>query len=127
MTDDYGELQDFDGRRIEIGTRVRWYDYDPSHPDYRSDNHSWYWGEITDLGEWDGDVDEDGRSIQIPPYVTVRWDDSGSSEFITSEWEFMYRAVLYDYAEQYPVRGKVEELAVIGPPDVGHVKLREKS
>lgn len=123
MSDDYGELTDFDGRRIEIGTRVRMYDYEPGHPDYRSDNHSWYQGEVIDLGEWDGDCDDEGRSIQIPPYVTVRWNDGQSSEFPTSEWEFEY-SVTADWPELIPALGKVEELAVIGPPDVGHVKLR---
>lgn len=129
MSDDYGELVDFDSRRIEIGTRVRLWDFEPGHPDWTENLTplSNYTGEVIDLGEWDGDVDEDGRSIQIPPYVTVRWDGGGSSEFITSEWDFEYRSIIDDWPEQWPVLGKVEELAVIGSPDVGHIKLREKT
>jgi hypothetical protein len=121
---DYGELTDFDDRRIEIDTRVRLWDYDPHHPDYSSENHTSYMGTVIDLGEWDGDHDNEGRSISIPPYVTVRWDNGDSDEWRTSEWEFECRTILDDWPEQYPVLGKVEELAVIGPPNVGHVKLR---
>lgn len=116
MSDDYGELTDFDGRHIEIGTRVRVWDYLPGDPHYG--NHRMYHGTVTDLGEWDGDHDDEGRSIQIPPYVTVIWDDEDKMKFPTSEWEFEYSRTA-DWPEIVPARGKVEELAVIGPPDVG--------
>jgi hypothetical protein len=115
-------ITDYEGRTIEIGKRVRICDFDPTHPDY--DNPQSYYGIVTDLGEWDGDHDDEGRSISIPPYVTVLFEDGFKYKFITTEWDL---SSCYDYKNgcwDEPENGKVEDIRVIGPPLVGSVKLR---
>lgn len=91
-------LEDFDGHQITLGTRVRMWD-DPPDTELV--------GTVIDMGEFDGDVDDDGRSIAIYPRVTVRW-PNGDDEWWTSEWEFDGWAW-----EREPMLGKVEELAVV--------------
>lgn len=103
-------LTDYDDKPITVGTRVRYYDYDPEHPDWGSkDAH--YIGTVTDLGEFDGDYDDElERGVFINPRVTVRFDDGTEQQYATSEWEMNVDRYLY---EAIPVSGMVEELKVI--------------
>jgi CBS domain-containing protein len=94
-------LTDYDDQPIEIGTTVRMWD---------DENRDQGIGTVTDLGEWDGDVDDYGRSIGIPPRITVQFADAIET-FPTSEWEFLVG--LYERA---PEVGKVEEVVVIAMP-----------
>ncbi len=120
-------ITDFDGRVIEIGTRVRLWDYDPHHPDWRKHDECYY-GTVVDISEWDVDEDAEGRSVGVEPYVLVRFDGGFDSDFPTTEWQFDFNGGRddegYPYGCNEPVSAKVEELAVIGPPDVGSVKFR---
>lgn len=100
-------ITDFADREIKTGTTVRIW-CDPAFVSPR-DN---IFGIVTDLGEWEGDVDDEGRSIGIRPHVTVQWEDGTTDSFITSEWEYGYRD---DYFPE-PVSGKVEELDVVEGP-----------
>jgi hypothetical protein len=85
-------LTDFEERRIAVGSRVR------AHEDAAAV------GTVIDLGEWDGDADDEGRSRALAPYVRVRFEDGREESFETCEWEFM---------RGEPVSGKVELLDVI--------------
>lgn len=116
------ELRDFDGRLIKVGTSVRIFDFDPTHPDFERPGA--YVGRVVEIEEWDGDVDDDGRSISIPPRVVVEWQDGSRDTYSSSEWEFETRRDWDGWLWEEPVLGKVEELAVIGPPVVGSVALR---
>lgn len=119
-------ITDFDGRTIQIGTRVRMWDYDPRHPDWPE--HDMYYGTVVDISEWDVDEDREGRSVEVPPFIFVRFDDTSESSFTTGDWQFDFNGGRddegYPYGCNEPVSAKVEELAVIGPPDVGSVKFR---
>lgn len=100
-------LTDYDDRPIDIGTRVRYFDYGPQHPDWGKDSQ--YIGTVIDLGEFDGDYDDElGRGVLINPRVTVRFDDGSEQRYPTSEWE-----INVSFYETTPVSGKVEELMVI--------------
>lgn len=90
------KIFDFDGNEIAVGTRVHM-EADASAT-----------GTVTDISEWEGDVDDEGRSIGIPPYVGVEFDDGSTDSFITSEWE--YEGWAWD---REPVAGKVEDLTVV--------------
>lgn len=119
-------IMDWDGRPIEVGTRVRYFDFLPGHPDWGIHCLApMYCGTVTDADptDWDGDVDDEGRSYGIPPHVYVLFDDGTTQGFVTGEWEHYPRPQpgVYDYEM---VNGKVEELCVIGAPDVGRVQLR---
>lgn len=70
-------LSDYDARPIAVGTRVRRWD---------DDDRSML-GTVTDLGEWDGDVDDYGRHFALYPRITVRWDDGTDNDYVTSEWD----------------------------------------
>jgi hypothetical protein len=99
-------ITDFDGAPVAVGTRVRAWDYAPDHPEWGQDAK--YNGVVTDLGEFDGDVDDEGRSICVYPRVTVKFDSGDTESFVTCEWE--YEGWAWD---REPVSGKVEELAAI--------------
>jgi hypothetical protein len=118
------ELRDFDGRLIEVGTPVRIFDFDPTHPDFKRPNT--YMGRVVEIDDWDGDVDEDGRPISIPPNVIVEWQDGSQEFYASSEWEWTTVPSEDGWPERWPVLGRVEDLAVIGPPEVGSVVLRSR-
>lgn len=99
-------ITDYDGREMVVGTRVHMWDADLDVP---ADVDSVV-GTVIDLGEWDGDCDDEGRSIGIAPRVAVRFDDGTTEEFVTSEWEYEGWAYY-----SVPVAGQVEELNVFGP------------
>jgi hypothetical protein len=113
-------VEDYDGRLIDVGTRVRYYDYDPHHPDWSRSNDDRYIGTVVEITDWDGDCDDEGRSISIPPDVVVEFSDGSRESYGTCDWQYPHS---YGY-DAVPTEGKVEELAVVGPPEVGHVRLR---
>lgn len=119
-------LTDFDGRRIQVGTRVRYFDFDPEHSDWGKPKA--YYGTVIEITEWEGDCDYEGRPISIQPEVIVDFDDGDTQGYPTSEWVFDFNGGIDSDGEPYgydePYEGKCEELCVIGPPDVGSVKLR---
>ena len=102
-------ITDYNGNEIKVGTRVRMWDYSPSHPEWGQDAK--YHGTVTGISDWDGDVDDDtGRSIMVPPYVSVRFDSGDEEDFVTGEWQFYG-------PDQDPAEGKVEELDAINTDD----------
>ncbi len=119
------KIYDYDGREIKVGSRVRPFDYDPTHRCWPA--HDMCYGTVTEITEWEGDCDYEGRSITIPPIVLVEFDDKNFMEYQTSEWEWEFDGGIDEwgdsYGGEYPVAGKVEELSVIGPPDVGYCHL----
>ena len=106
MSDDY-TITDFSDHEIKVGTTVRMW-WDPKMEVQPGDGD---FGVVTDLGEWEGDVDDEGRSIGIPPHVEVKWENGKKTHFVTSEW-------VWDrwYYDSEPVSGKVEELEVVEGP-----------
>jgi hypothetical protein len=100
-------LTDYDGNPIEIGTKVRMWD----DPEMKQGV-----GEVTDLGEFEGDVDDDtGRSILNNPVIIVKFDDA-TEQFVTSEWEWETGFNPADpdtYYGRVPTVGKVEEVVVV--------------
>lgn len=107
MSDDEYKITDFDDRPIEVGTRVRYYDYKEGHPEF-PDGRAKYEGAVSEITEFDGDCGDDGRSITIYPKVVVRFDSGDSESYSTCEWE-----IVYGQFGGEPVAGKVEELDVI--------------
>lgn len=93
-------LTDYYDQTIEVGTTVRIWDDEKCDLGF---------GTVTDLGEWDGDVDDEG--VGIPPRIKVQFVD-GIEIFPTSEWEFEHTG----YYEREPVEGKVEEVTVVAMP-----------
>ena len=68
---------DYDGVVILPGSRVRYWD-----PDVETLE-----GTVVEITEWDGDVDDDGRTIVQAPAVVVCWDGHDATEsFDTSGW-----------------------------------------
>jgi hypothetical protein len=79
---EYSQLiKDVDGHEIKVGSKVHYWDSERiTMPDV---------GEVIEITDWDGDVDDDtGRSIMNPPDVKVKFPDSEVAEYRTSEWEF---------------------------------------
>lgn len=61
--------RDCDGTPIVVGSLVTYFD-NPALT-----------GEVVNVGEWDGDIDDDtGRGYSIAPYITVIWDGDDGSE-----------------------------------------------
>lgn len=83
------KITDFDDKPIEVGTRVAMWD------------NAKVMGTVTDLGEFDGDVDDEGRSYAICPRIEVKFDDGSTESFVTSEWDYEGTA------------GQVEELDAV--------------
>lgn len=108
-------LADLDGRPIQVGTRVRIWDYQPDHPDWGKHDH--YTGTVTDLGDFESHIDDEGRLASSNPSVTVRFDCGDEETFATSEWE--YAPVTGPDGEYWhePEAGKVEELVAIPAAD----------
>ena len=77
-------ITDFDGRPLTVGTRVKVYDADL---DVSFDVDALV-GIVTDLGDFDGDVNDEGRPIPIYPRLTVRFDDGTTERFDTGEWRW---------------------------------------
>lgn len=108
-------IADYDGKPVNVGTRVRYHDFDANHPEFPAARAK-YEGVVLEITEFDGDVDDDtGRSIVIPPDVVVRHDDGEIASYTTSEWTFKLvgRTPSDENPEQVPMGGKVEELTVI--------------
>jgi hypothetical protein len=103
---------DFDDHEVKIGTRVRMWDYGPEHPEWGK--HSKYNGRVIDLGEFEGDVDDEGRSRAIYPSITVLWDSGEKDSWTTTEWQFGYASTYYELEDMPDIEGKVEELSVAG-------------
>lgn len=69
------KIMDTSDREIKVGTRVK-----PFVSDYGEIQ-----GVVTAISDIDGDVDDDtGRSILVPPQITVKWDTSGTEKYWTS-------------------------------------------
>jgi len=96
-------IVDFDGASIEVGTIVRLWDYTSKHSEWGQWDK--YVGIVTDLGEWDGDVDSEGRNIGIAPRVTVKFFNGAIESFPTTEWAMAQR-----WMDDLPDRGEVEEI-----------------
>jgi len=133
--DENFSLTDFDDRPLTVGTRVRIWDYSPIekigrytikgepreyvmhpvHPDWGTGKAARFYGVVTEIDDWDGDVDDNGHSISIPPRVYVLFDDGSTDSFATSEWEIHYG--WWDRAtgdgDHDTGEGKVEELVVV--------------
>lgn len=93
--EDYFTITDFDDKPVAVGTRVCTWDADLEVP---ADVDAVV-GVVTDLGDWDGDTDDYGRTIGIPPSITVRFDDGTTEHFTTCEWTW-----------RNPDQDKVEEV-----------------
>lgn len=94
------ELTDFEDRPILVGTRVAMWD---AELDAMHDVDGLV-GTVASLGEWDGDVDDEGRSIAIFPRLTVRFDDGTAASFATCDWRAPYDEI---------ARGRVEDVDVL--------------
>jgi len=93
-------LTDFDDQPITVGSRVHVWDDEKAT------------GTVESLGEFDGDVDDEGRSRAVYPRVRVRFDDGSVDSFATCEWQ---HGPAYD---DWPAGGKVEELIALVPVEV---------
>ena len=93
-------LMDFDGRPITLGTKVRYFDQ-PEGPI----------GVVVDLGEFDGDHDDEGRSITIYPRITVQYGDGETETYPTTEWQGFY--AYSQTGDEHDLSGKVEEVNVV--------------
>lgn len=97
-------ITDFAGNVVTVGTRVVYWEDAGTPPMV---------GTVTEISDWDGDVDDDtGRSIMIEPDITVRWDDGTVETYRTCEWEIGYEYGGTEYPEMVADNGKVEELNV---------------
>lgn len=69
---------DFDGAEVKVGTAVKaeWFDADKVH-------HLDY-GTVIALGDPDGDVDDEGRAIEITPTITVKWNNEEDPEELST-------------------------------------------
>lgn len=102
-------ITDFQDRAMVVGTTVRmWWDDKFPFPPQEGDGQ---FGTVLDLGEWEGDNDDEGRPIGIAPSVTVLWENGTTAAFKTTEWEWDG-----GYYWREPVSGKVEELDVVEGP-----------
>lgn len=108
-------ITDFSDREVKVGTTVRIW-WDPTMEVQKGDGD---FGVITEIDEWEGDVDDEGRSVLIPPRVTVTWEATGHTHsFATCEWEYecgWYDPETGDGDPPYGT-GKVEELEVVDGP-----------
>ena len=59
-------VTDWDGNPLTVGSQVIFGD-DPIQR-----------GVVTEITDPDGDVDDEGRTVNIPPYVTVTFPDGGT-------------------------------------------------
>jgi hypothetical protein len=73
---EYEEYLDANENPIKKGDRVR-----IANLDKRDIGDSEFYGTITGISDPDGDVDDEGRSIGIPPRVTILFDDGGEESF----------------------------------------------
>lgn len=96
-------IRDFDENEILIGGRVKLYDYDRNHDQWG--NHEKFVGTVTSLGDFDGDVTDEGRPVAIYPEVGVRFDNGDEEYFCTTDWKLDWRT---EHAE-----GHVEELIAL--------------
>lgn len=94
-------IEDFDRNEVKVGSRV------VSWEDAEAGNVSVI-GTVTNLGEWDGDVNDEGRPVAVSPRVEVQWDDGRKSRYVTLEWEDDG-----GYPEPTHVLGRIEDVVVI--------------
>jgi hypothetical protein len=84
----YGEtyedtpVKDGTHKEIKVGDRVRIMGYDETKDDPKV-----YHGRIWHISDVDGDVDDDtGRSVMVPPYVYVKFDDGTEEQYRSFHW-----------------------------------------
>lgn len=77
------QVVDSKGNVLSVGDRIRCYGFDPEKDKYEN-----YHGRITEISDIDGDVDDWGRSIMIPPYVYVTYLDGDQDHFITQQQDW---------------------------------------
>jgi|SRR5262245_4737423 len=103
-------FQDEYGSEIKVGTRCIY-----GCPDEAERFTPRYLVTVFEITEPDGDVDDYGRSIFIPPRVRIRFDDTGEEDSIQashnyheSDWDTMVfdvsdlQALTPEEAERYP-------------------------
>jgi hypothetical protein len=109
MTTETTTVLDYEGHTITVGTKVRMWD----DPDCR-----YGIGEVSEITDWDGDADDEGRSITIPPDVVVMWPD-GAVPYRTGQWKIHESGAevdsegFYNGPAHVDAVGKVEELTVV--------------
>jgi hypothetical protein len=86
-------VNDWKGQRIVVGSRVTADDDGPI-------------ATVTEITDPDGDVDDEGRSYGIPPYVRVYFDGGGKGSFrSTSTAQFYDEDPSYECDELEVVQG----------------------
>jgi hypothetical protein len=91
-------ITDFDGRPVLVGSRVRYWE--------PLEDGSIALGTVTRIEDWDGDADDEGRPVAIPPTVYVAWDSGETESYRTCDWSM--GSPWHD-----PEGGKVEEIDVL--------------
>ena len=86
-------VMDMNDTEIKVGTRVVYFDSEDQ-------------GVVTAISDIDGDVDDEtGRSILVPPQITVKWDTSGTEKY----WSRYQGGSYYDGKMKF----EVEDVDVI--------------
>ena len=85
LYDEYPPERDYDetvvdsaGNKFAVGDRVKVYGFDPENDDPKD-----FFGTVTHISEIDGDVDDYGRGIMIPPYVHVKMDNGEDEHYVS--------------------------------------------
>jgi hypothetical protein len=100
-------ILDSEGNEVKVGSKVRYWD-NPEHGDI---------GEVIEITDFEGDADDEGRSIMNEPEVVVKYPDGSVEKYPTNEWKFReYGMVMTDDGpepEGMSAEGKVEECVVV--------------
>lgn len=108
----YEEYQDANGVSIGRDTRVRI--AGSGKPDFETNGNppEFFTGVIVVISDPDGDVDDEGRSIGIPPAATVLFDDGEEDTFTGEVPREYYPEMAYGYMEG-PIPYVFEDIEVI--------------
>lgn len=79
-THKHDPVVDLNGEAITIGTLVRFDAYEAG-PHYPAQPEAF--AVVIAISDWDGDSDEEGRTIGYPPRVTVRYADGDTEDWTT--------------------------------------------
>lgn len=112
MTEFTQTIKDYDGNEVKVGSKVMMPLYGEAPPEPRDI------GEVIEISDFDGDADDEGRSIIIPPDIKVKFPDGSVETYVTSEWEYTEGGWVPDEdGDPEPgwnlAEGKVEELLVV--------------
>jgi hypothetical protein len=67
---------DANGKELKVGSLVRAVGYNSA-----TDDPAMFHGKITSISDPDGDVDDHGRTVAYPPYITVLFDNGGEERY----------------------------------------------